>query len=49
MNTIDEIQELVRNNTGQMTYAEYAYIHDLLKELLPCSLLIFGLGKDSFL
>jgi len=43
----NQIIELVENNPGQMSVAEYSYITDVVGEKTPCNFLIFGVGKDS--
>tara|TARA_X000001382_G_C3121605_1_gene163343 strand:+ start:46 stop:693 length:648 start_codon:yes stop_codon:yes gene_type:complete len=43
----DEIQYLVNQNPGQMSFDEYVYIYELIKSKSGCNLLIFGLGRDS--
>jgi len=42
-----DIDNLLLNNYGQMSYDEYEFIYDLIEKNSPCNLLIFGLGKDS--
>ena len=41
------IEELVASNPGQMTVPEYAAIAGELQMRGPCSLLVFGLGRDT--
>ena len=43
------LREFVEENQGQGSYEEYRYIHDLIAARCPCSLLVFGVGKDSIL
>tara|TARA_R100001377_G_scaffold52703_1_gene30903 strand:- start:300 stop:959 length:660 start_codon:yes stop_codon:yes gene_type:complete len=43
----DEIQYLVNQNPGQMSFEEYDYIYKLIKSKSECKLLVFGLGRDS--
>ncbi len=49
MKRIDEIEKLVQKNYGQMSYEEYQSIYNLIIELSPCNLLVFGMGRDSYL
>lgn len=48
-NWIKNIQNLVENNPGQMSQQEYGYVLEKVLERGSCNLLVFGLGKDSFL
>ena len=43
----DEIDALVANNPGQMSFDQYQYIYDTVSSKNGCNFLIFGLGKDS--
>jgi uncharacterized protein (TIGR01627 family) len=43
----EELEKIL--TPGQMSYEEYEFIYNLIKELSPCNLLVFGLGKDSCL
>lgn len=43
------INDLVAANPKQMSAAEYGYILETLLQLVPCNLLVFGLGRDSVL
>lgn len=43
----NHIVQLVENNPGQMSRAEYSYITDIVAEKAPGNFLIFGVGKDS--
>lgn len=45
----DDLRELVRHNSGQGTFEEYAYLLDTIRAHAPAKLLIFGVGKDSVL
>lgn len=43
----DDLQALVDANPGQGSLAEYRMIHETIRALAPCNLLVFGVGKDS--
>ena len=43
----DEIDELIDDNPGQMSFDQYQYIYDTVSSKNGCNFLIFGLGKDS--
>ncbi|MEB3883626.1 TIGR01627 domain-containing protein [Lyngbya sp. CCY1209] len=43
----NQIVQLVENNPGQMSRAEYSYITERVGEKAPGNFLIFGVGKDS--
>ena len=38
-----------RDNKGLMSVKQYRHISSKLSEVAPCSLLVFGLGEDSYL
>ncbi|AFY80056.1 class I SAM-dependent methyltransferase [Oscillatoria acuminata] len=42
-----KISQLVEENTGQLSFEEYAYITDVVSAKIPGNFLIFGVGKDS--
>lgn len=41
------IRALVEANPGQGTFEEYKLVHDVVLERAPCSMLVFGVGRDS--
>ena len=41
------LRTLVAHNPGQATLDEYRLLDSVLRARVPCSLLIFGLGRDS--
>lgn len=41
------IRALVTSNPGQATFQEYKLVHDLVRSRAPCSMLVFGVGRDS--
>jgi glucuronoxylan 4-O-methyltransferase len=43
------IRALVESNPGQATFEEYKLLHDVILDRAPCSLLVFGVGRDSTL
>ena len=47
MDTRQRIVDLVASNPGQMVEVEYSAIAEELQARGPCSLLVFGLGKDT--
>ncbi len=46
---IPAIRQLLAQSQGQGTYEEYALVYEVLTRRAPCSLLIFGVGRDSAL
>ena len=43
----DDINTMVNDNGGQMSFEQYDYIYKLVNSMKGCNFLIFGLGKDS--
>lgn len=43
----EDLRELVRINPNQGSFEEYKHVRDLIRSLAPCSVLVFGVGKDS--
>lgn len=46
---LNTIQNLVRENPGQLSVEEYLEVASVVLKRKPCNFLIFGLGKDSML
>jgi len=42
-----EIRALVESNPGQATFEEYRLVHDAVVSRAPCTMLVFGVGRDS--
>ncbi|CDR33003.1 hypothetical protein [Criblamydia sequanensis] len=41
------IEQLVRDNPRQLSYAEYALLAETVLDRTPCNFLVFGVGRDS--
>lgn len=44
-----QISNLVKSNPGQLSFKEYSHIAETIQDKSPCNILVFGVGKDSFL
>jgi hypothetical protein len=43
----EAIRALVERNPGQATFEEYELVRDVVRGRAPCSMLVFGVGRDS--
>ena len=48
-NFVNSLKEMKKKNKGLMSEEQYMNIGYIMSALVPCKLLVFGLGEDSFL